>query len=254
MRNQLTRLLALNQSRGVFKAEKTATDEATLYLYDVIVSDSYWGGVAPLDFIKELMALDAPVIHLRINSPGGDVFAARAMEQAIREHTSQIIAHIDGYAASAASYLALAADEVRIAAGGFFMIHKAWTLAYGNSADLQQTANLLDKIDQSLVKTYAEATGQDAAQIEQWMAEETWFTAEESVKFGFADSIASGSDKTASNQVQWDLSAYEKAPKPAAATNQAPAAELKQPDPAPELAPDLSNHYRRLALAEKIAA
>lgn len=211
MHPSLIKLLALNNRRGQFRAEKTS-EAATVYLYDVIVSDSYWGGVDPISFAKQLLAIDAPVIHLRINSPGGDVFAARAMEQAIREHSSQIIAHIDGYAASAASYLALAADEVQIAPGGFFMIHKAWTVAFGNSKDLTDTANLLDKIDESLVNTYVAETGQDAQQIRDWMAAETWFTAEEAVQFGFADSIASGLDKTASNKIDWDLSAYGKAP------------------------------------------
>ena len=145
----LLKLLADNRGRGFVRAEKGA-DEATVYLYDAIVSDDYWGGVSAIGLIKELIAIDAPVIHLRINSPGGDVFAARAIEQAIHEHPATVIAHIDGYAASAASYIALAADEVHIAPGGFFMIHKAWTLAFGNADDLMDTAALLEKVDESL--------------------------------------------------------------------------------------------------------
>lgn len=215
MHPSLIKLLALNNKRGQFRTETNGNgDSATIYLYDVIVSDSYWGGVDPMSFIKELLAINAPVIHLRINSPGGDVFAARAIEQAIREHSSQIIAHIDGYAASAASYLALAADEVQIAPGGFFMIHKAWTVVFGNSKDMMDAANLLDKIDESLVNTYVSETGQDAQQVRDWMAAETWFTAAEAVQYGFADSIAQGADKSASNQIHWDFSAYAKAPKP----------------------------------------
>lgn len=227
MHQSLIKLLALNNRRGQFRAETTA-DSATVYLYDVIVSDRYWGGIDPMTFIKELLAIDAPVIHLRINSPGGDVFAARAMEQAIREHSSQIIAHIDGYAASAASYLALAADEVQIAPGGFFMIHKSWTVAFGNSNDLTDTANLLDKIDESMVNTYVAETGQDAQQIRDWMAAETWFTADEAVQYGFADSIAQGADKSASNLISWDLSAYGKAP---TARNHIPPKDIPEPNP-----------------------
>ncbi|WP_426994460.1 head maturation protease, ClpP-related [Methylomonas sp. CM2] len=227
MHPSLIKLLALNKQRGTFRAEQTA-ESATVYLYDVIVSDDYWGGVAPLTFIKELLAIDAPVIHLRINSPGGDVFAARAMEQAIREHKSQIIAHIDGYAASAASYLALAADTVEMAPGGFYMIHKAWTVAFGNSKDLTDTAKLLDKIDESLVTTYATETGQDPEQIRQWMADETWFTAEEAVQYGFADSINQGADKSASNSINWDLSAYAKAPNKESRKNEQQSADKYQ--------------------------
>ncbi len=210
MNQHLHKLLADNRGRGMFKAEASG-NEATIYLYDVIVADDYWGGVGAQSFVKELNSISADTIHLRINCPGGDVFAARAMEQAIREHGSKVIAHIDGYAASAASYMALAADEVVIAPGGFFMIHKAWTVAFGNSNDLLDTAALLDKIDGSLVDTYARETGNDKAQIADWMAAETWFTAEEAVQFGFADSIAEASPRASAS---WNLSAYSGAPQP----------------------------------------
>jgi len=204
----LLKLIALNKGKGYFKAEQSG-DEATIYLYDAIVSDDYWGGVSPETFLKALNEIDAPVIHLRINSPGGDVFAARSIEQAIREHDSKIIAHIDGYAASAASYVAVSCDEVVIADGGFFMIHKAWTIAWGNSDDLLSTAGLLEKIDGTLIKTYVKETGQDAEAVEDWMKAETWFNADESVEYGFADSIAEDKVK---NKSDWNLSAYSNAP------------------------------------------
>jgi len=214
----LLKLLADNRGRGFVRAEKGA-DEATVYLYDAIVSDDYFGGVSAIGIIKELLAIDAPVIHLRINSPGGDVFAARAIEQAIREHPSQVIAHIDGYAASAASYIALAADEVHIAQGGFFMIHKAWTVAWGNADELIDAAALLEKIDESLVKTYADRTGQDAEQIRDWMRAETWFDADEAVQHGFADKIADSSPKA---KTEWNLAAYANAPRQTSAPEPEP--------------------------------
>lgn len=215
----LLQLLADNRGRGFFRAEKSG-DEATLYVYDVIVADDFWGGVSAQAFVKELAAIKAPTIHLRINSPGGDVFAARAMEQAVREHPSNIIAHIDGYAASAASYFALAADEVQIAEGGFFMIHKAWTVAFGNADDLMDMAALLEKVDGSLIATYARETGQSAEQIGEWMAAETWFNAEEAVEHGFADKIAEAAPKA---KAAWNLSAYAHAPKPAEEPSPIPA-------------------------------
>lgn len=235
----LHKLLADNRGRGFVRAEKSE-DEATLYIYDAIVSDDSWGGVGAAQLVKEIVALDAPVIHLRINSPGGDVFAARAIEQAIREHNSHVIAHIDGYAASAASYLALAADEVHIAQGGFFMIHKAWTVAWGNSDDLLSTAALLEKVDESLVATYASETGQDAAAIREWMRAETWFSADEAVEYGFADKIADGASAKAMSK--WDLAAYANAP----AAKQEP---TPDPDPAPAADWDTDHLKRQLALA-----
>lgn len=236
----LIKLLADNRGVGFFKAEQTG-DEATLYLYDTIVSDDYFGGVSAISFAKALAAIKAPVVHLRINSPGGDVFAARAMEQAIREHDSKIIAHIDGYAASAASYVALAADEVVMGAGAFYMIHKAWTMAWGNSDDLLATAALLEKVDAALVDTYAKETGQTAQQLIDWMAAETWFNAEEAVANGFADRVADAAPKA---KATWNLAAYAHAP----TQKSKPLPEPAAPPPAP--APGLTQHDRnRLHLA-----
>lgn len=211
MKNRLLQLLADNRGRGTFRAEADAdADEATIYLYDAIVDDDYWGGVSALSFVRELNAISAPVIHLRINSPGGDVFAARSMERAVREHASKIIAHVDGYAASAASYLAVAADEVTIAPGGFFMIHKAWSIVLGNADEIRETAALLDQIDATLVATYAQETGQDPADIAAWMAEEKWIGAEEAIELGFADRLA---EDAVEDAAAWNFAAYKDAPK-----------------------------------------
>jgi len=208
------KLLIDNRKKGSFRAEHSNdNNEATLYIYDVIVSDEveaeYWGGVAPESFIKTLNEITANVIHLRINSPGGSVFAARSMEQALREHPANIIVHVDGYAASAASFLAMAADEVVMNQGGFLMIHKANTVAYGNTDDLISTADLLEKIDNSLVTTYQNRTKQEPEQIKQWMAAETWFGADEAIALGFAERIDEG---VKAENKSWNLSAYEHAP------------------------------------------
>lgn len=213
----MLKLLASNRKRGFFKAETTpAGDESTIYLYDMIVDSQeeadWWGGVAPETFVKALAGMDSPVIHLRVKSPGGSVFAARAMEQAIREHKSRIVTHVDGLAASAASFLILPSDEIIMAPGAFLMIHKAWTIAFGNADDFRKSAGLLEQIDGSLVKSYAEKTGQSPEDIAAWMAEETWIEAERAVELGFASRVAE--DKKAKALVSaWDLSAYSRAPK-----------------------------------------
>ena len=206
----LLKLLALNKGRGFFRAEATA-EEATIYVYDVIVSDAFWGGITALDFIKELAKITAPVIHLRINSPGGDVFAARAMVQVMKEHPSQIIAHVDGYAASAATFLVVAADKSQISDGAMFMIHNAWTIAMGSAKDFADMANLLERTDQTIANDYMAKTGQTEQQIKDWMAAETYFFGQEAIDAGFIDGMNEALPK---NKIQWDLSAYAKAPPP----------------------------------------
>lgn len=212
MMNRLMRLLIDNRSikdeARRFEVLNADQDEATVYLYDMIVSSKadaeWWGGVAAETFVKDFAAITAPTIHLRINSPGGDVFAARAMEQAVRSHPSNVITHVDGYAASAATYLALAGDEVEIVDGGFFMIHNSWSIALGNANDFRKTADLLDQIDGTIVATYAKRTGLDEATLRDMLAAETWIGAQQAVEEKWADRIAGEQPKA---RVNWNVSA-----------------------------------------------
>lgn len=214
MRNRLNKLYADNRKASARRFEIRAaadSDEAEIFLYDAIVSDEleaeWWGGVAPESFVKELRNITAKTIHLRINSPGGSVFAARAMEQALRDHSAKIVVHIDGLAASAATFIAMAGDEIIMSKGALFMIHNAWTGLWGNAEDLRKEADLLDKIDGTLADTYSERTGKDKEAIAAWMTAETWFTADEAVEHGFADRVAETEAKAS-----WNLSAYANAP------------------------------------------
>lgn len=243
MKNRLNKLYADNRKAAARKFDvvaKAETNEVEIFLYDHIVSNEdeaeWWGGVAPESFVKAVYAADKDAtIHLRINSPGGSVFAARAMEQALRDHKGKVIVHIDGLAASAATFIAMAGDEVIMAKGAMFMIHKAWTGMWGNANDLRKEADLLDKIDGTLADTYASKTGKELEQVAGWMADETWFTAAEALEHGFATSIA----ETEAKASVWNLSAYDKAPKPQGST--------EQPEPeegaAPE-SPTISDDHR----------
>lgn len=212
MKNKLL-FKALAGEKKFEAVTNAAGTEATLYVYDEIVSDEfyaeYFGGVSSKQFIEAINNITAPIINMRINSPGGEVFAARTMETAIKNHSSKVIAHIDGIAASAASILAIAADEVIIAPGGFFMIHNALTCACGNKNDMAQTIEILTKVDESLADSYEAKTGADKKKIAKMMDAETWLNANESVDLGLADSIAEFAVK---NSIKWDLSAFTNAP------------------------------------------
>lgn len=235
-RNRLMALIAANHSKPKRYEIQQKDDQATVYLYDMI--DAFWG-VSAKQFVKDLNSITAKTIHLRINSPGGDVFEGRAIATAIAQHPSNIIAHVDGLAASAASYVALAANEVEMAPGAFFMIHKAWTMAYGNADDLLATAGILEKIDASLVDEYVKQTGNTEAQVKDWLVAETWFTADESVTNGFADRVSSD-EPTAKNA--WDLSVFNRAP-----------AEADPPDNTEQLEAEHAMRKRRAELVLKVA-
>ena len=160
MRPNLLNLYRANARRGQFSAQGN-----TLFVYDVIVgsdADAEWfGGVSPEAFTKALRAMIGPV-SVRINSPGGDVFAGRAMAQAMREYPDEITAHVDGVAASAASLLAVTPARCIMAPGSMLMIHQAWTIGLGNAGDFRATAELLAKIDVTIADDYAAKSGRPA--------------------------------------------------------------------------------------------
>ena len=220
MNSRLLQLLVENRAQSLKNGPQSrivqaaGSDEATLYLYDVVVGDrltaEYWGGVCAQDLVPQIAAIEASTINLRINSPGGDVFAAQAICTALKQHSARVVGHIDGVAASAATAIACACDDVVMAAGGLYMIHNAWTFAMGNRNDLQKTVDLLVKVDGQLATQYSAKTGKSNEQVMTWMDAETWFTAEEALAEGFANSIAA-EDKKA--QATWNLSAYNHAPK-----------------------------------------
>lgn len=211
-RNRLLALIAQNSNRPRrFEAVAAAGKSTALYLYDII--DPLWG-ISASSFVKTLNSISTPQIDLHINSPGGDVFDGRAMASAIAAHPSNITAYVDGLAASAASFVALAANDVVMAPGSFMMIHNAWSIGYGNATDLRTLAALLEKIDGSLVEDYVRATGASIDQVKAWMDAETWFTAQEAVDAGLADSVSESQqqeEEAVSNF--WDLRAYKRAPR-----------------------------------------
>jgi ATP-dependent Clp protease protease subunit len=168
------------------------------------------------------------------------------MEQAVRNHPSNVIVHVDGYAASAATYLALAGDEIEIADGGFFMIHNSWSIAMGNAEEFRQTAGLLDQIDATIVATYAKRTNLAEAEIRDMLAAETWIGAQDAVKYGFADRVSTAGAK---DQLNWNVSAL--LPANAKRPTVVPP---KQETPDPALAESRARAERMLNHVARIAA
>jgi ATP-dependent Clp protease protease subunit len=213
---QLLKLLASNRAKAPKPIQMSVSgDETTIYIYDAIVSDDisaeWWGGVSAQTLVPQIRSIKGGTIHLHINSPGGDVFAAQAICQAIRDTAAKVIAHVDGFAASAATVIATAADEIQISEGGMYMVHCGWTMAMGNALDMRATADLLDKVDSTICAQYARKTGKSNEDVLAIMQAETWYTAQEAIDAGFIDSIS----VLPKVKAAWDLSAYANAPKQA---------------------------------------
>jgi ATP-dependent protease ClpP protease subunit len=160
---------------------------AEVVIYDEI--GAY--GVSAKGFLAELGALpDATPLALRLNSPGGSVFDAVAIYNALLRHSGTVTVWIDGIAASAASYIAMAGDEIVMPENAFLMIHDPAGVVMGTAIDMRAMAEALDKIKGSLLQGYAAKSGRPQEEIAPLMAAETWLDARDALDLGFADRIA----------------------------------------------------------------
>ena len=181
--------------------------EAVLRLYDPIDS---WGedwGVSAKEFAGALNALpdSTQTIRLHLNSPGGEVFEAVTILNMLRQHQARVVAVVDGLAASAASFLAAGADELIMGANSTLMIHDAWGGCIGDARDMRDLADRLDSLSNNIASIYAAKAG---GTVEDWrdaMLAESWYSAEEAVAAGLADSIAG---PPANVENRFDLSAF----------------------------------------------
>jgi len=182
--------------RASVLAPEISEGVAKLRLYDPIDD---WGGdwgVSAKEFAVALAALpdDVHTIRLHINSPGGMVFEGVAILNQLRQHSAKVVAVVDGLAASAASFIACGADEVQMAPNTQLMIHDAWGLAIGNAATMREAGDLLDRLSDNIAAVYAAKTG---GAVEEWrtaMLAESWYSAEEAVAAGLADSVVGAPD------------------------------------------------------------
>jgi len=181
------------------------TDGAEISIYDEI--GAY--GVSAKAFLADLGQLpDAAPLTLRLNSPGGSVFDAVAIYNALQRHAGTVTVSIDGIAASAASYIAMAGDEIIMPENAFLMIHDPSGLVMGTASDMYAMAVALEKIGASLIKGYAAKSGKAEKEIARLMAAETWFDATEAIDMGLADTIAAPVKMAAS----FDVSRFQNTP------------------------------------------
>jgi ATP-dependent Clp protease protease subunit len=170
-------------------AMRCQSSRAEIMIYEEIGS-SWVGGISAKQFVEDLNNLPkVSEITVRINSEGGSVFDGHAIYNSLRNHRASVHVVIDGLAASIASIIAMAGDTREIAENGFLMIHDPWMIAAGSADELRDQAEMMDKVKDKLVNTYAKRTGQKEEDIIAWMAAETWMDAQEAFDRGFVTAI-----------------------------------------------------------------
>lgn len=164
-------------------------DQPTISVLDPIGADMWGDGVTAKRIGAALRAIGSVPVTVNVNSPGGDYFEGLAIYNLLREHPEPVTVNILGIAASAASVIAMAGDEVRIARAGFLMIHNTWIGAAGDRHGLREVADWLEPFDATAVEIYAARTGIATADLAMMLDRETWIGGQSAIDQGFADTL-----------------------------------------------------------------
>lgn len=180
-----------------------AADDNVIGMFDVIGED-YWsgGGVTAKKVAAQLRAIGDRPVEVQINSPGGDMFEGIAIYNVLREHAQTVTIKVMGMAASAASIIAMAGDQVEIGAASFLMIHNCWVVAIGNRHDMRDTADFLEPFDSAMADVYSARSGADAKAVAKWMDAETYMSGSMAIDRGFADALLSADSMAVNEQAK----------------------------------------------------
>lgn len=189
---------AMERWNGGIKAAKS--DENSISVFDVIGADWYGDGVTASRIAGALRAIGGADVTVNINSPGGDMFEGLAIYNLLREYEGKVTVKVLGLAASAASIIAMAGDEVQIGRGAFLMIHNCWVYAMGNRHDLAQVAADMEPFDKAMNDIYGARTGLSEEAIEAMMNAETYIGGSDAVEKGFADRLLSADEIAADDE------------------------------------------------------
>lgn len=199
-----------------------SSEEAELLIYGDISDETWWGDeVTPRQFHDDLATLEGKDLCVRINSGGGDVFAAVAIYNQLKTYGGKVTTRIDGLAASAATIIACAGEQVIMPSNALFMIHNPAMFAFGgyDANEMRECAAQLDVVKQTIVNTYLTRSSLSEEELCQMMDDETWMTADEALDYGFVDTVDEKEAVTNSlrggrlimNSVSCDLSRYKNA-------------------------------------------
>jgi len=172
------------------QADNETSEERTLFLNGAIAEESWFKDDVTPKLFKDELNSGGGNIKVWINSPGGDCIAAAQIYNMLTEYKGKVTVFIDGLAASAASVIAMAGDEIVMSPVSLMMIHNPSCIAWGDSEDLRKEAEILDEFKESIINAYEIKTGLSRVKISHLMDCETWFNANKAVEFGFADRIS----------------------------------------------------------------
>lgn len=187
-------LMSVPHNFAVKHNENKAVTEMTIY---GIIGESYWSDkyTSAIDVDNALKEANGNDVVIRLNSPGGSAFDGIAIYNRLmsykKEHSAKITIYVDGWACSAASVIAMAADELFMGLGAMFMIHEASNIVWGTKGDFRSEADVLEELEDGIIDIYMTKANVDREEIRAKVDAETWFSASSTVEIGFATSTSS---------------------------------------------------------------
>lgn len=172
--------------------EADGTTEITIY---GIIGDSWWEDSVSASDIDNLLKGITGDIVVNLNSPGGDAFDGIAIYNRLKKHDGKVTIHVDGWACSAASVIAMAADELVMGLGSMMMIHEASSIVWGTKTEMRKEANVLEELEEGIIDIYMTKANVSREDIRAAVDAETWYSAQKAVDIGFATSIATTDSK-----------------------------------------------------------
>ncbi|WP_397347902.1 head maturation protease, ClpP-related [Paenibacillus sp. 32O-W] len=171
-----------------YRNESAGTTEITIY---GIIGESWWeDSVSASDIDDALKNIEGDIV-INLNSPGGDAFDGIAIYNRLKKHDGKVTINVDGWACSAASVIAMAADELIMGLGSMMMIHEASSIVWGTKTEMRKEADVLDELEEGIIDIYMTKANVEREEIRNMVDAETWFSAQKAVDIGFATSTSS---------------------------------------------------------------
>ncbi|WP_110928821.1 head maturation protease, ClpP-related [Bacillus massiliglaciei] len=182
-------LASIPHNFAVVHDEEKGVSELTIY---GDIGESWWGDfTSAKDVDNALKEAGSNDLVINLNSPGGSAFDGIAIYNRVKSHKGKVTIHVDGWACSAASIIAMAADELIMGAGSMLMIHEASTIVWGSKTLMRKEADMLEKLEDGIIDIYMTRANVEREEIRNMVNEETWFSANEALEIGFATATTS---------------------------------------------------------------
>lgn len=180
----INQLKEIPQKFNVFHNKEEKTTNITIY---GVIGDYWEESFSASDIDKALNEAKDNDVIVNLNSPGGDMLDGISIFNRLKRHAGKVTIHVDGWACSAASVIAMAADELVMELGSVLMIHEASTIVWGSKTDMRKEADILEELEEGTIDIYMTKANIKREEVRKKVDAETWFSAKSAVELGFAD-------------------------------------------------------------------